>query len=217
MLSNSAESLSDGLRHADNVLSEAAQKFRLNIGLEPQLASGIMPNGGGKLSHLADNLSAFAKNLDGSVDDVVERLSQSTLADNINVVQTVQADEVNTWWKTEMGYANPPYKPGTSVDIISLKRETTFVRVYDGEVSGQFGGWLMNLDDIKGLTPEEIRDVYALPAIPKYMTDVTLESGTTLRTGIVNPLEGWGKGGARQFDLMGQRTGKFTNERLIQW
>ena len=71
MLSNSAESLSDGLRHADNVLSEAAQKFRLNIGLEPQLASGIMPNGGGKLSHLADNLSAFAKNLDGSVDDVM--------------------------------------------------------------------------------------------------------------------------------------------------
>ena len=217
MLSNSADALSDGLRHADNVLSEAAQNFRLNIGLEPQLASGIMPNGGGKLSHLADNLSAFAKNLDGSVDEVVERLSQSTLADNINVVQTVQADEVNTWRKTEMGYDNPPYKPGTSVDIISLKRETTFVRVYDGEVSGQFGGWLMNLDDIKGLTPEEIRDVYALPAIPKYMTDVTLESGTTLRTGIVNPLEGWGKGGARQFDLMGQRTGKFTNERLIQW
>ena len=179
-----------------------------------------------------DNLASKAKNVENAslsrlqarnafygtkVDDVVERLSQSTLADNINVVKTVQADEVNTWWKTEMGYDNPPYKPGTSVDIISLKRETTFVRVYDGEVSGQFGGWLMNLDDIKGLTPEEIRDVYALPAIPKYMTDVTLESGTTLRTGIVNPLEGWGKGGARQFDLMGQRTGKFTNERLIQW
>ena len=72
MLSNSADALSDGLRHADNVLSEAAQNFRLNIGLEPQLASGIMPNGGGKLSHLADNLSAFAKNLDGSVDEVVE-------------------------------------------------------------------------------------------------------------------------------------------------
>ena len=75
----------------------------------------------------------------------------------------------------------------------------------------------MNLDDIKGSTSEEIRYVYALPAIQKYMTDVTLELGTTLRTGIVNPLEGWGKGGARQFDLMGQGTGKFTNERLIQW
>ena len=53
----------------------------------------------------------------------MERLSRSTLADNINVVQTVQADEVNTWRKTEMGYDNPPYKPGTSVDIISLKKE----------------------------------------------------------------------------------------------
>ncbi|EHI75775.1 hypothetical protein HMPREF9184_01803, partial [Streptococcus sp. oral taxon 058 str. F0407] len=51
---------------------EAAQRFRLNIGLEPQLASGVMPSSGGKLSHLADNLSALAKNLDGSVDDVVE-------------------------------------------------------------------------------------------------------------------------------------------------
>ena len=206
ILSNSADDLSD-----------AAQRFSLNSLEQLQPVTGSIPFEGGKLTHQADNLSAFAKNLDGSVDDVVESLSRSTLADNINVVQTVQADEVNTWWKTEMGYDNPPYKPGTSVDIISLKRETTFVRVYDGEVSGQFGGWLMNLDDIKGLTPEEIRDVYALPAIPKYMTDVTLESGTTLRTGIVNPLEGWGKGGARQFDLMGQRTGKFTNERLIQW
>ena len=72
ILSNLAESLSDGLRHADNVLSEAAQNFRLNIGLEPQLADGVLSSGGGKLSHLADNLSAFAKNLDGSVDDVVE-------------------------------------------------------------------------------------------------------------------------------------------------
>ena len=72
ILSNSADALSDDLRHADNVLSEAAQNFRLNIGLEPQLASGVMSSSGGKLTHLADNLSAFAKNLDGSVDDVVE-------------------------------------------------------------------------------------------------------------------------------------------------
>ena len=72
ILSNSADALSDGLRHADTVLSEAAQRFRLNIGLEPQLADGVLSSGGGKLSHLADNLSSFTKNLDGSVDDVFE-------------------------------------------------------------------------------------------------------------------------------------------------
>lgn len=157
----------------------------------------------------------------GTLKNVNEKNSVFThlgnLEKNAKIIDSVQADKVNNWWKTEMGYTNPPYKPGTTVDIITLTNETTFVRVYDGDVSGQFGGWLMNLGDIKGLTPEEIRDLYALPATPKYMTDVVLESGTTLRTGIVNPLEGWGKGGAQQFDLMGQRTGKFINERLIQW
>lgn len=72
ILSNSADALSDGLRRADNVLSEAAQNFRLNMGLDPQLVTGTMSSGGGRLTNLADNLSAFAKNLDGSVDDVME-------------------------------------------------------------------------------------------------------------------------------------------------
>ena len=72
ILSNSAEALSDSLRHADNVISEAAQNFRMNIGLDPKLADGVLSSGGGKLTHLADNLSAFAKNLDGSVDEIME-------------------------------------------------------------------------------------------------------------------------------------------------
>ena len=85
ILSNSADALSDGLRHADTVLSEAAQRFRLNIGLEPQLADGVLSSGGGKLSHLADNLSAFAKNLDGSVDDVVEAGSKAS-TENLRLI-----------------------------------------------------------------------------------------------------------------------------------
>ena len=72
ILSNSAEALSDSLRHADNVISEAAQNFRMNIGLDPKLADGVLSSGGGQLTHLADNLSAFAKNLDGSVDEIME-------------------------------------------------------------------------------------------------------------------------------------------------
>ena len=41
----------------------------------PQLASGVMTSSLGNLSGLADNLQAFAKNLDGSVDEVVEASS----------------------------------------------------------------------------------------------------------------------------------------------
>ncbi|EHI75778.1 hypothetical protein HMPREF9184_01806 [Streptococcus sp. oral taxon 058 str. F0407] len=87
ILSNSADALSDGLRHADNVLSEAAQRFRLNIGVEPQLADGVLSSGGGKLTHLADNLSAFAKNLDGSVDDVVEAVSKAGKGSVDNIIR----------------------------------------------------------------------------------------------------------------------------------
>ena len=72
ILSNSADALSDGLRHADNVLSEAAQRFSLNPLKQLQPSTGSIPFEGGKLTHIADNISAFAKNLDGSVDDVME-------------------------------------------------------------------------------------------------------------------------------------------------
>ena len=90
VLSKSAESLSNGLRHADNVLSEAAQNFRLNMGLEPQLVGGTMPSGGGKLSPLADNLSAFAKNLDGSVDEVVQAGSKNFKLEKEIIENTVK-------------------------------------------------------------------------------------------------------------------------------
>lgn len=115
-----------------------------------------------------------------------------------------------------MGYDNPPYKPGTTVKEITLTQEGKFVRVYDGVSSRQAGGWVMKAEDIKGLTPKQIQDKFALPSTPKYATDVTVPKGTTMRTGTVNPVEGWGKGGGTQFDLMGQRIGEFTNERLLK-
>jgi len=72
-----------------------------------------------------------------------------------------------------------------------------------------------NAEDVAGPTPTQIRDKFALPAIPKYTTDVDIPANTVLRNGIVNPLEGWGIGGGVQFDLMGQRIGEFTNPRIL--
>ena len=86
ILSNSADALSDGLRHADNVLSEAAQSFSLNP-LKLQPATGSIPFEGGKLTHIADNISAFAKNLDGSVDDVVEAGSKTSKDTAENIIR----------------------------------------------------------------------------------------------------------------------------------
>lgn len=112
-----------------------------------------------------------------------------------------------------MGY-DPSYTPGTVTKEIELVSNKKFVRVYDGTNSKMYGGWVMDADDIAGLTPLEIQDKYALPFTPKYICDVDIEAGTILRTGEANPLFGY-KGGGTQFDLMGQYVGKFSNERLI--
>lgn len=131
------------------------------------------------------------------------------------VVKEMSGEEVNKWWHDEMDYDNPPYLPKSQVKQIELKKDTVFSRVYDGENSGMYGGWVMKPQDIEGLTPEEIQDKFALPQKPIKMCDVTLPKGTNLRTGLCNPLEGWGKGGGVQFDLMGQKVGEFGNERDI--
>ncbi|SFU76953.1 EndoU domain-containing protein [Butyrivibrio sp. INlla21] len=134
-------------------------------------------------------------------------------------VRLYEAENTNQWFveNVDPNY-KPPYKPGTLVEEIELAEDTTFVRVYDNMPggSGMRGGWIMRAEDIEGLTPLQIQEKFALPNTPKYICDVELEAGTHLRVGEANPLEGWGAGGGTQYDLMGQRVGNFTNERLLE-
>lgn len=164
-----------------------------------------------KLAGKADDVGNSG-NVVNKVDDVTKGAGE----DNWKVNKSYLANEANTWWKEQMGYDIPTYRPGTTVEEIILSKEDKFVRVYDGTSSHQAGGWMMKAEDIKGLSPKQIQDKFALPTIPKYVTDVTVPKGTTVRTGTVNAVQGWGSGGGIQFDLIGQRIGKFTNERLLK-
>ena len=152
----------------------------------------------------------FAKTIEGS----------SKALNGIKVSSKIEknADEINNWWKVEKGYDKPPYKPGTVVQEVELQETTTFVRVYDDVNSFQKGGWVMKKEDIAGLTPAQIKDKFALPEIPKYITDVTIPGGTKVRVGEANEVSGWGKGGGTQIDLMGQRGigEEFSNPRPLE-
>jgi hypothetical protein len=132
---------------------------------------------------------------------------------NFKHILTESADEVNDSL-SKLGYTEAPYKPGTKVNTIELTEDTKFVRVYDGVNSQQQGGWIIRTEDIQGLTPQQIQNKFALPTTPKYVTDVILEEGTQIRTGIANDLFGF-DGGGTQFDLMGQYVGNFVNGRLL--
>ena len=129
------------------------------------------------------------------------------------VIGEMPTDEANMFWTTR-GYKDSPYKDGQTAEIIELKEPTRFVRTYDGINSGKAGSWLMKYEDVKGLTAEQIADKFALPQVPKFICDAEIPAGTALRTGECNPLYGW-NGGGKQYDLMGVRTGEFTNEREI--
>ncbi|MBC1726186.1 hypothetical protein HB981_06660 [Listeria seeligeri] len=139
-----------------------------------------------------------------------------SMKNNIKVNKYESAESVNNWWRKQ-GYDQPPYTPKTVVQEITLLEDTKFVRVYDGVESGLYGGWVMRAEDVKGLTPLQIQEKFALPQLPEFIGEVTLPKGSTIRAGEVNPLFG-SKGGGFQFDMMQQRIGEFKEiGKIIEW
>lgn len=122
---------------------------------------------------------------------------------------------VNRVWKKFRGYDNPPYKLGGKVQSIELTKDTIFVRVYSKVQSGMKGQWVMRREDVRGLTPKEIKNKFALPDEPTYICEVQLAKGTRLHKGVANSVEGWGNGGGVQYDLRLTETGVFKNESRI--
>ena len=66
------------------------------------------------------------------------------------------------------------------------------------------GSWMMRKSDIDNLTPAQIRDKYALPNKPTHVVDVTVPKGVKMETGTTNPVQGWGSGGAQQYQVVEQ-------------
>ena len=187
-----------------------------------------------KLGDVGDGGDAVLNDADGPVvkEGSIEQLSEieykeltgyeyldtqlGNLKDKVKLNQYQSAESVNDWWANN-GYDRPPYTPKTVVQDITLDCDTIFVRVYDGNISGLRGGWVMCAEDIKGLTPEQIQQKFALPSTPKYIGEVKLKAGSNIRMGEVNPNYGF-NGGGIQFDLKGQYIGEF-NEigSLVDW
>ena len=157
-----------------------------------------------KLGDVGDGGDAVLNDADGPVvkEGSIEQLSEieykeltgyeyldtqlGNLKDKVKLNQYQSAESVNDWWANN-GYDRPPYTPKTVVQDITLDCDTIFVRVYDGNISGLRGGWVMCAEDIKGLTQEQIQQKFALPSTPKYIGEVKLKAGSNIRMGEVNP------------------------------
>ncbi len=109
---------------------------------------------------------------------------------------------------------NPPYRAGTNVRDVRLLEDATFVRVHGPDNKAR--SWMMQADAVVGLTPEQIRDKFALPESPTLISDVKVPAGTIVRVGEVAPQPGWGSGGSTQFELLERLTeDRFINTRSL--
>jgi filamentous hemagglutinin len=94
---------------------------------------------------------------------------------------------------------NPPYS-GKFVREFTTGQETVFVRVHG--TGNKARSWMMRADEVKGLTPAQIKDKFALPDLPTHISEVHVPAGTRIRAGKVAPQEGWGAGGSWQYELL---------------
>lgn len=166
------------------------------------------------LKEMAQRMSKIFHGKEDSLEKSMESLKCKELG-------AFSSYETNQWFKDNVdSNYNDPYAEGKEIKHIELTETTTFVRVYDGDTDGigKFGTWMMKKEDIQGLSPQEIKDKYSLPAVPSNIVDVELKAGTKLRMGEAAAIEGWGNGGGIQFDTIGRRLGKdcFKNARALE-
>lgn len=123
----------------------------------------------------------------------------------------------NSFFSTPASMYYAPFPANQGVTEIVPSQPLYFVRMYApaGGIN-QVGGWVMRAQDVRGLTPEQIRDKFALPTVPTNITYVRVPAnvaaiwtGTAgaIWPGISSPTDpAWGHGGGQQSYLMSRLT-----------
>lgn len=121
-------------------------------------------------------------------------------ADSLSVARSITSEEANAPFIAR-GW-NSPYEVGSQVTIVETTEDVTLARVsIDGKEQGQF---LVRADEIAGMTPEQILQHLALPAVPTQIAEVVVPAGTRMQVGIVGPQPEFlnALGGGIQYQLL---------------
>jgi hypothetical protein len=98
-----------------------------------------------------------------------------------------------------LGYDSPPYSIGTEVISFKSTKEINLVRVHTEK--NILGRWTMKPEDIRGYSPRQIHEKFALPDLPTHFSEVTIPEGTNMRMGIAAPNFG-NEGKGIQFEIL---------------
>ncbi len=126
--------------------------------------------------------------------------------------------EANLLLGTYRGCVYPPFdafspaSDQTSVTLTKTTKTLYFTRTFNtgdpdpSKRSYPAGSWVMRAATVRGLTPQQIRDVFALPAVPTGIAIARVPAGHVLWNGIAGPINpsvdpiypDWGRGGGAQ-------------------
>lgn len=126
---------------------------------------------------------------------------------------TVPLEEINyicAQWDNNVSTATVPFDLNFPVTEIISTHSQHFVRLFapgnaPNTGSGPNGAWFMRSSDVRGLTPEQLKDRFALQAAPTMIVNVEFPASPSqsgkdyvIWTGIAGPIATWGNGGAFQ-------------------
>lgn len=129
---------------------------------------------------------------------------------------TTPIGEVNyicAQWDSEETTETAPFDTHYSASEIILTEQQHFVRLLCDTTSSSNGAWIMRSEYVRGKTPEELADIFALRNPPIEIVNVEMPASPdsagknyALWTGIAGPIRGaghdWGDGGAVQNRLV---------------
>jgi hypothetical protein len=129
--------------------------------------------------------------------------------------------EINRFLAENTPYKKPPHDVMYPTYEILTTEKQSFARVYNPIHSSPTGHFLMFSEDIKGLTPTEIRAKYALDYTPTHIVDAEIPKGHNIYVSIAAPNCNQ-PGGGVQIQLKNRLTDSqkdswFNNERKIKW
>lgn len=116
--------------------------------------------------------------LAGRVEPIISHFPRS-----FDIKNVASADVINARILEQYPTYLAPFQHGSHVIEFTTTRETRFVRVHND--TNQPGSWLMKSSALRGLTPEQIRVKYALPATPTHVSDVIVPAQTTMYRGAI--------------------------------
>ena len=190
---------------------DAAIDTIINIAPIPAIKGAQVVKHADELAALADDaVAAVIKGRGTGSNVALPNKYYSNL--NLSESKTVLPSQVNQQL-TKQGY-RAPYAKNAPVVEATLAKDTGFVRVFTQGKTQPSGKWIMKTEDIKGLTPKQIQQKYALPNLPTHIVNAQIPKGTKLRAGKVGANYG-SQGGNVQYELLQRVPDAFSNARPL--